>query len=202
MKDYEPWLIPYVPEKGEVAIDVGANKGVWTRYLAGRFRVVHAIEPNPEVLPDLRADLPANVTVHAVAAWQEETVLSFKRYASPDHLSAFNEGTLLGQIGTVGPVLGTVELPAVRLDFLPIPGRIDFIKCDTEGGEYQCIRGAENLIRENRPFLLIEIHSSENFKRLSRYLAGLGYLYRVIEHPLLSPDSPYRPEHFWLVAQG
>jgi FkbM family methyltransferase len=161
---------------------------------------VHAVEPNPEILPDLRVELPPNVTVHAVAAWEEETVLSFKRYASPDHLSAFNEGTLLGQIGTIGPVLGHIQLAAARLDSLAISGKIDFIKCDTEGGEYQCMRGAERLIRENRPLLLIEIHSSENFKRLEGLLVKWGYFYRLIEHPLLAADSPYRPEHFWLNA--
>jgi FkbM family methyltransferase len=202
MKDYEPWLTSFVPEKGEVAIDIGANKGIWTRYLAGRFRVVHAIEPNPEVLPELRAELPANVIVYAVAAWEEETVLNFKRYASPEHLSAFNEGTLLGQMGAVGPVLGYIELPAARLDSLPLSGKIDFIKCDTEGGEYQCMRGAEKLIRENRPLLLIEIHSSENFKHLKEFFIEMDYVYLVIEHPLIPEDSPYRAEHFWLAAVG
>ena len=200
MNDYEPWLIPFVPAKGEVAIDVGANKGIWSRWLAGRFARVYAIEPNPEVLPELRTNLPSNVTVHEVAAWDEARILTFKRYACPDHLSAYNEGTLLGQLGMVGPVLGEIELNALPLDSLPIVGKVDFIKCDTEGGEFQCLLGAESLIAENRPALLIEVHAAENGRRVSALLSEWGYHYQEIEHPLLPPDSPYRPEHFWIAA--
>jgi FkbM family methyltransferase len=198
--DYELWLASAVPEKGEVAIDVGANRGVWTRELARRFIRVHAIEPNPEVLPLLKADLPVNVIVHEIAAWNVEGLLHFKRYASPDHLSAYNEGALLGQIGMVGPVLGEIELTAIPLDVLPIQGKVDFIKIDTEGAEVQIITGAAQLIRKNRPKLLVEIHAAENFKRLSVLLSDWHYIYRVIEHPLLAPDSPYRTELFWVHA--
>jgi FkbM family methyltransferase len=195
--DYEPWLISSVPEKGEVAIDVGANRGLWTRWLARRFEWVHAIEPNPEILPQLREGLPVNVTLHEIAAWDEERLLSFKQYACPDHLSAYfkDEGI------ATGPVLGIVEISAVPLDSFSILGKVDFIKCDTEGGEFRCILGAENLIARNRPVLLIEIHAAENFKRLSALLSDWCYAYRVIEHPLAPLDSPYRTEHFWIACQ-
>lgn len=199
--NYEPWLQFAVPDKGRGCIDVGANRGTWTRYLAGRFEHVHAIEPNPEVLPELRNDLPANVTVYPVAAWDEERPLSFNRYVCPDHLSAFNAGTLLGQIGVVGEILQTIVLPAVRLDSLQIPGKIDFIKIDTEGAETQCIRGAQNLIRENGPILLIEIHSANNFKALSTLLPQWDYSFQIVEHPLFPNDPIYRSEHFWLFCE-
>lgn len=202
MGEYEPWLIALAPAKGAVCIDVGANVGSWTRWLAQRFEHVHAVEPNPACLPLLRKDLPSNVTVHAVAAWDEERILTFKRYACADHFSAYNEGTLLGQLGVVGPVLENIELAAVPLDALSISGKVDFIKCDTEGGEFQCLLGAERLISENRPVLLIEIHAAENGRRVSALLSEWGYRYREIEHPLHGPNSPYRPEHFWIFTQG
>jgi FkbM family methyltransferase len=195
--DYESWLVSSIPEKGEVAIDVGANRGLWTRWLARRFRQVYAIEPNPEILPQLREGLPANVTLHEVAAWDEEKRLSFNRYVETGHLSAYfkDEG-----IGT-GPVLGIIEISAAPLDSLSIPGKVDFIKCDTEGAEFHCILGAQSLIAKNRPVLLIEIHAAQNFKRLRALLPDWHYAYRVIEHPLLAPDSPLRAELFWLSAR-
>ena len=183
-----------------MAIDVGANLGIWTRELAKRFVHVHAVEPNPEVLPHLKKNVPGNVTVHEKAAWDKTELLLFKRYASPDHLSAYNEGALLGQLGMVGPVLGEIALHAAPLDSLPIEGRVDFIKIDTEGAEVQVVAGAARLIRDNGPTILVEIHAAENFKRLSTLLAELDYDYQVIEHPLLPETSEYRAEHFWVLA--
>jgi len=198
--DYEPWLARTVPEHGEVAIDVGANKGIWTRELAQRFVHVHAVEPNPEILPVLETDLPANVSLHRVAAWDKSELLRFKRYASPDHLSAYNEGTLLGQLGMVGPVLEEIALHAAPLDSLPINGKVDFVKVDTEGAEVQVVMGAERLMETSRPSFLIEIHAGENFNRLHPLLKEREYDYEIILHPLLAQDSPYRTEHFWVYA--
>ena len=198
--NYEPWLAFAVPEQGEVAIDVGANRGIWTRELAKRFVHVHAVEPNPEVLPHLKKNVPGNVTVHEKAAWDKTELLRFKRYASADHLSAYNEGALLGQLGMVGPVLGEIALHATPLDSLPINGKVDFVKVDTEGAEVQVVTGAERLMETSRPTFLIEIHAAENFKRLSVLLTQRDYDYEVIPHPLIAPDSPYRTEHFWVYA--
>ena len=200
MIDYEPWLARTVPETGEIAIDVGANKGIWTRELAQRFVHVHAVEPNPEIWPILETDLPANVTLHRVAAWDKSELLRFKRYASPDHLSAYNEGTLLGQLGMVGPVLEEIALHAAPLDSLPINGKVDFVKVDTEGAEVQVVMGAERLMETSRPTFLIEIHAGENFNRLHPLLKEREYDYEIILHPLLAQDSPYRTEHFWVYA--
>ena len=64
----------WVPQGGRVFVDVGANVGTWTRWLAPRFQHVHAIEPNPDALPILRATLPHNATVHDIGAWHCETI--------------------------------------------------------------------------------------------------------------------------------
>ena len=78
MQEY--WLKPWIPQGGRVFVDVGANVGTWTRWLAPRFQHVHAIEPNPDALPILRATLPDNVTVHDIGAWHRETILTFSRF--------------------------------------------------------------------------------------------------------------------------
>jgi FkbM family methyltransferase len=104
MQEY--WLAPWVPKGGRVFVDVGANIGTWTRWLAARFEHVHAIEPNPDALPMLRANLPHNVTVHDIGAWNYETILTFTRFAESAHMSSFfkEEGI------NTGPKVGTVDL--------------------------------------------------------------------------------------------
>jgi FkbM family methyltransferase len=134
--DYEPWLLPCIPKHGNVAFDVGAHEGLFSRILAERFKTVHAIEPNPDVLPVLQCGLPDNVIVHTCAAWDKAEHVTFTRYAHSGHLSAYfkNEG-----IATGAPI-GSVDLDAKPLDDLDIKGRIEFIKIDAEGAEVQVIR--------------------------------------------------------------
>jgi len=194
---YEPWLIEYVPQSGEVAIDIGANRGLWTRWLAARYKYVHAIEPNHLVLPDLKLDLPGNVTVHAIALWSKLTLLHFNTYACPDHLSAY----FLDEGLCTGPVTGCSDLVGVPLDALAISGKVDFVKIDTEGAEYEIILGALNLIARNQPVILIEIHSAQLNDALHDLLPSMKYTVEMVEHPLLSLDSPMRKEHCWLACQ-
>jgi FkbM family methyltransferase len=193
----EYWLEPWVPQKGRVFVDVGANVGTWTRWLAPRFARVHAIEPNPEALPELRAHLPANAIVHEVAAWHCETILTFSRFAEPEHLSSFfqEEGI------NTGPKRGTIELPCCRIDSLGIGGPVDFMKCDTEGAEIECLLGAEGLIQRDRPGLLVEVHSSRNFLALARLLANWEYLFTIVRHPDYQPFSHFWYEHCWFSCQ-
>jgi FkbM family methyltransferase len=193
----EYWLEPWVPDQGRVFVDVGANVGTWTRWLAPRFTTVHAIEPNPEALPELRAQLPANAVVHAVGAWDRETTLTFNRFAASAHLSSFfkQEGI------NTGLTLGQITLSCRRIDALDIGGPVDLLKCDTEGAEIECLLGAERMIRRDRPWLLVEVHSARNFLALTRLLAEWEYLFTVVRHPDYELFSRFWYEHCWFSCQ-
>ena len=60
--------------------------------------------------------------------------------------------------------------------------KIDFIRCDTEGSEMLILNGASQILRKNKPNLLIEIHSNalkevfnSSAKEVSGFLFDLGY---------------------------
>jgi FkbM family methyltransferase len=194
----EQWLEPWVPQSGRVFIDVGANVGIWTRWLAPTFDHVFAIEPNPQVVDELKRGLPGNVTVLNVAAWSHATSVTFSQFAASVHLSAYfkDEGI------HTGTPTGEIELPCFPIDELSIDGPIDFIKCDTEGAEVRCLQGAEGTIRRHRPWLLIEIHSIENFADVSRLLAEWGYVFSIIRDPNYEPFSGLWYAHCWLSCQA
>ena len=193
----EWWLLPWIPKSGRIFIDIGANRGTWTKALAPHFEHVHAVEPNADVLRDLQRGLPENVTIHKMAAWSHATNITFSRFESSVHLSAYfqDEGI------NTGHRIGQIELPCLPVDDLDISGPVDFIKCDTEGAELQCLQGAERTIRTYRPWLLIEVHSAENFSALMKVLSDWGYLFTVIRDPHYEPFSELWYVHCWLSCQ-
>jgi len=164
---------------GMTFFDLGANLGFFS-LLAARLvgpsgRVV-AFEADPEIAARLRENLAYNKFTHAVveekAVWSEPTWVSFSRVdssTSPDrglgHVSAGDS-----------PGANTISVEAVSLDqFIsshPVP---DLLKCDVEGTETAVFEGAEQLLRQKRPILLVEIHSPENHRTLTRKFVQFNY---------------------------
>jgi FkbM family methyltransferase len=193
----EWWLSEWVPRSGRVFVDVGANEGTWSTWLAGFFDRGHAVEPDPDALAVLRTTVPNSVAIHALGAWSAETVLTFSRYAATVHTSA-----IFGDEGiNTGPRLGALQLPCSPLDALGIDGPVDFIKCDTEGAEVHVLQGARRLIERDRPWLLIEVHSLENCVRLSSLLAEWNYLFSIVRHPDYPALSHWWYAHCWFSCQ-
>jgi FkbM family methyltransferase len=193
----EWWLAEWVPRSGRVFVDVGANTGTWTRWLASSFVSGHAIEPDPDALATLRADLPGNVEIHPVGAWDTAATLPFSHFAATEHTSAYfvDEGI------NTGPRTGVRELPCLPIDALRIDGPVDFLKCDTEGAENEVLRGAARMIARDRPWMLVEIHSIDNCLSVTRLLADSAYLFTVVRHPDYEPYSYLWYSHCWLSCQ-
>lgn len=193
----EWWLQGWFPLGGRVAVDIGANAGSWTRLLAAGYAQVHAVEPDPRALAQLRQNLPDNVTVHPVAAWDCEGRLEFAQFASSEHTSSHFRGEGIN----TGAQTGTLTLPARRVDDLGIDGPVDFVKCDTEGAEIECLHGAARLIGRDRPALMIEVHAARHCLALARLLADWEYLHTVIRHPDYPPGSPLWWAHCWFACR-
>jgi hypothetical protein len=49
------------------------------------------------------------------------------------------------------------------------------IKCDVDGAEIEVFRGAENLLRDHRPWILCELHSEAKGRAWRELISGLGY---------------------------
>lgn len=78
----------------------------------------------------------------------------------------------------------------------------DFIKVDIEGGEESALIGAENVLRERRPGLVIEVHSAELEDACLGLLRGHGYEPVVVNQRRILPDHRPTAHNRWLVADG
>jgi len=178
---------------GDVAIDVGAHIGFFTMLMAaavGTTGRVYAFEPF-----DANADLLERSLVEnrfqdrvlfrraAVGAATGTATLTFP-------VETLNSGgAYLLRRGTA-PLPGnqTRDVPVVALDALELRRPVRLIKMDVEGGEPQVIRGAERLLREDRPTIVSELHpvqleraSGVTAAQFLSQLADLGYRAETID---------------------
>jgi FkbM family methyltransferase len=174
-------LVDELVHEGDVVVDAGAERGIFTlrmTQLAGPQGEVHAFEPNPESVECLRgiADVEANLEVHPVAL--SDSAGTARLYVPVEH------GDTIGAVGSLVQPRGgdceTVDVETTRLDDAlgDAAARVSFIKCDVEGHELAVLRGAERILTEARPSLLVEIerrHAGERMEETFEYLASLGY---------------------------
>jgi len=176
----EPELraLPLLARPGTLAIDIGANKGVYSWCLSRICRAVIAFEPNPKVCALLRRAAPGNVTVHEVAlsnaTGTAELILPIQRSGRYSNQGGTLQAKKLD--GTKDYGIWTVEQR--RLDDYGFAD-VSFIKIDVEGFELEVLQGAAETLRRERPTLLIEIDEGQSkrpFAATIATLTALGYV--------------------------
>lgn len=94
---------------------------------------------------------------------------------------------------------GVVALDDFVRDESFVPG---IVKLDIDGGEVEALLGAERLLRETRPHMIIETHSLELERECGALLREAGYTPVVVNQRALLPDHRPTEHNRWLVAEG
>jgi FkbM family methyltransferase len=186
-------LLGYLVQKGRVAIDVGANNGIYTYPLLRLASKVIAVEPNPGYFEELRILFGPRIELIAAA-------LSDVEGAADLHVPVGAAlGESLGTIESGNPIAETncrhIRVPLKTLDSLGMKN-VGFIKIDVEGHEEKVIRGGEELMRRCRPILLVEVenrHRPDAVESMVAYMKELGYLGLFLTEGLLTPVSAFDP---------
>jgi FkbM family methyltransferase len=157
--------------------DIGAWIGPVTLYAAAAGAEVHAYEPDPAALGELRDNLELNpdlaslVTVHPYGL------------AATDGAAALSSGEL-GDSGAslvrTGAATATVEVRDIRGELAGDLGQCDVVKIDIEGAEYTVVPLLLDHLRRARPTLLLSLHT-HTFREPVAHLPWLvrGVLYRL-----------------------
>ena len=177
---------------GDTVVDVGANIGYNTLYVAKRVGPsgrVYALEPAQDNISILYANLFANDLRHVVvlpyAAGKERAILRF--YLRGD-VSAVNS---LYQDNFYHPITRTVEVLSVPLDDL-IPTTPSLVKIDVEGGEIEVLQGMSRMLQSPALRLIVEWHPTLQQEAnhapdaLPLMLLDLGYTLQVVSHTYTS----------------
>lgn len=163
---------------GKLAVDIGANRGIysfWMHKKVGPTGRVVGFEPQPEMIEALNrlrnSFKLSNFTIVNAGLSTEPGELQLVR--KPDHWggASFEREPTGDEESMIVPVT-TLDLHAAEHFDRPV----GFIKCDVEGHEPMVFRGAERVLREDRPTLLFECHEKQvSDGEFFGYLEGLGY---------------------------
>lgn len=179
----------------KLCVDVGANKGSYSKFLLeGTTAHVISFEPLPRAylsLKALAAAYPGRLTPENVGVGRENTKLELLYGAEDSELASFSEDVC--RIDYVrASNINRMTVPVLTLDsyldrFASWCDRIDLLKIDTEGFEYEVLLGAREVFAKLQPrFVQIEYNWHQLLRGHSlRLLASLmpGYkAYQILPH--------------------
>ena len=161
----EYWVPPQVAP--EVIMDVGGNVGMTTVYYSHCFPEarIHVFEPVPanyELLKRNTSALPA-VTTHPVALGSEDASASIEACREGG-----NEGgyTLFGlDSNPARQQTVSIRNAATMMDEAGLK-KVDLIKIDTEGAEYEILTTMDPEILKNVRWIIGELHSRRDHELL------------------------------------
>lgn len=173
-----------------VGVDVGANLGIFTRFLVRYFDHVIAVEPLPDLAAKIKrifgskvqvencalGSTTGNITIRTPVDAQGNVLHALTTAFDGNDLKMFKHQSVLEK-----------TVPITKLDALNCSGKqIAFIKIDVEGFELEVLKGASRVLLEDRPIVMIEISKGHN----PQYAATLEHLANVGYRPfVLRPDS-------------
>jgi FkbM family methyltransferase len=138
--------------KGAVVVDVGANIGIYSRFLSryvGPKGVVHSFEPSPDNFRRLSAATRNLSNVRLTQAVIGERSGECKLYVS-DKLNVDHRAYETDDSRRVIPI----EMIALD-DYFKTGQRVDLIKMDIQGYELHALRGAQRVLQENSDINLL-----------------------------------------------
>ncbi len=177
----------------QVVIDAGAHAGLYTIIASIRAKKVVALEPDEDVFQTLSANIErnrlSNVSLLKSALWKENSLVKFYRRGNSQ----------LGSMRTrknIEPVM----VEAVSLEQLLVKtlrgqgGRVDLLKLDIEGTEFELISGSDGETLERISRIVAEIHTEHgDIRLLTNKLKERGFSYVLAKRPIRKPG--YTPVH-------
>jgi FkbM family methyltransferase len=163
---------------GSVAYDIGANIGIHTLLLSrlvGRNGQVYAFEPVPTLYDRLCENLSLNPSLPAARPVQ---LALGDSSGTADFYTGHHAGA--GHLAASGPESGDrIVVPTSKLDEFVYrdhhapPG---FVKIDVEGAEGSVLAGAELVLSNARPIVMVDLHTPAQDLAVGKSLSQAGYV--------------------------
>ena len=168
-------LIPLLSRRKGVAVDAGANKGVFLYHFARHYQRVLGFEPLPQLATYLQNAAPPNATVHALALSDAEGIATLRLPKGLIELGSLEAHT--AETWTTTAEVETHDVQLKSLDSFDL-AQLDLFKIDVEGHELTVLEGARETLQRCKPTILVEVeerHRAGGVHQLCTQLEELGY---------------------------
>jgi FkbM family methyltransferase len=194
---FEPeyWLIPLFCRPDKIAVDVGANMGIFAFAMQRYSRQVIAFEPNTDLWPFLRRFLGNRVRLEDAALSSGAGQAEFRVAAGNTGVATIEAKNPLSMIDRP-ETIATRSVMTRTLDSFALAD-VSFIKIDVEGHEEAVLAGAVQTIGENRPVVLVESEDRHNPgapARVAAWFSALEYDGFFVKARRLWPVGTLSPE--------
>jgi FkbM family methyltransferase len=177
----ELFFLEKIIKPGFVCLDIGANLGYYSvalSKLAGLEGQVLAVEPIPDFQAiwqdNVKRSGVRNLTLLPYALGGQNTTVQM---GTPERNGLLHHG--MTKVAASNPnehYARTYEVPMrVPDDLLAHLPRLDFVKCDVEGFEFEVFRHMQATLRRFQPLIQTELNGLENRRAVVALLAELGY---------------------------
>jgi FkbM family methyltransferase len=148
--------------------------------LVGSNGRVFSIEPNSQNCTFIEATRKQNnffwQKTYCVAATETDMIMSL--------YSSFSNGSVSASIDNIGALIQSRTIQGVSLDGILNLDRLDFIKIDVEGHEFEALKGFRKAIERSRPVIVSEFSASGMLdpNGYLNFLIGMRYSISVVQH--------------------
>jgi FkbM family methyltransferase len=204
-EEYELSVFESQIKSNSVVLDIGANIGIYTLVAARHAQKVYSFEPDPANFLNLSKNIESNhyedVVVKFNKAVSDKTGQA--KFSSSSKKTARGGFHLISKEESLNQECLIVETVALDDFFSDRPNKVDIIKMDIEGSEFEALKGMKNLINANKKVrLFLEFNpyalnrAGAGIVSLLDYLFSLGFeLHRLDE--IDKSNKPVNKE--WLV---
>lgn len=136
-------------------IDIGCHKGEILEILLklSPNGTHFAFEPIPSMFEDLSTNFKGKATIFPFALAEQEGSSIFQFVKNAPAYSGLKKR----KYNVSNPEIEEIEVEIKRLDsVIPEDTRIDFIKIDVEGAEFDVLKGAKKILEKNKPTIVFE----------------------------------------------
>jgi FkbM family methyltransferase len=172
-------LLKKIVQPGWICFDIGAYHGYYSILFATLGGIVYAYEPYPFSLHFIAKNAILNgkrITLCPVAVMDKQGKVKLQI----ESISLAANRVLIDH-NSSSPLF--MEVPCVSIDTEVFENRVpppNIMKIDIEGAEVLCLKGANKVLINFHPLILLEIHGELSAKGVFDYLSQEGYsLWRI-----------------------
>ena len=159
------------------AIDVGANVGFWSKDFCKKFKTVWAFEPVTDIIECYRKNMKDFDNWHleevGLSDEQAENVRIFKG------IDNSGGGSLIEGFESASGEFEYIDIKKLD-DYINVFNKVDLIKVDIQGSEYEFLVGGMKFLEVFNPVLSLELptrtkEETDYKEKTVTLLSGLGY---------------------------